>query len=607
MDNIIISQTFNPLTSFESISLISISCLLLNVEDELIPIKDNSQDMISQVLTPKGINVRLPLLSSIYSSENKSRSLYHEYVEIASDNIQARELLLQPIQLAIFGIIQDENLPINLIPILALPNARQQTALRAIDPTIIFNKLIQSGIFKQEITSLQILMQFILKADLTSSETIQNTLRSIFCEPEDSVKTINDFRRFWSTKIGIFIGPIEGFHRILTTYIILQTHAYVTSNLNTLPNDHPLIFGPSCICYQYVESDNNRKFCHSISNIALKANTSSIAMSAESLIISAIQSLVTMNIDNHPVMRSVKVVLTVEMIIQLPTFVNNYMMDFIKRHDYLSNLMDPSPANVSSQLELISKDVSDYKLPLSTLNKILSLKSRGVNNLIRLIYSVVLLDAIPYYRGRNTIGESIFKNSSLIIQESRNSTLTNIEALLRYIWIIANGLNISEWITKWGNSQSIKSLKGKNKHILIMASGLLSDYIEYYHSWTDHDRLLVAEHMDVLSNDDVEDEDLYQYPMGIKWLHCIKSFLELQKPIITNGIGYLAAANLSTDWFVALSLRPVNVQFSPYIEYPDKTMNFFRFIQGVMAKNLLAPLNTNEVSYASILLDLKVR
>lgn len=594
------SQTFNPLTSFESISLISISCLLLNVKDELIPIKENSQDMISQILTPKDINVRLPLLSSIYSTENKSRSLYHEYVEIASDNIQARKLLLQPIKLVIFGIIQDETLPINLIPVLALPNARQQTALRAIDPNMIFNKLIQSGIFKQEITSLQILMQFILKADLTSSETIQNTLRSIFCEPEEGVKTINDFSRFWSTMIGIFIGPVEGFHRILTTYIILQTHAYDTSNLNKLPHDHPLIFGPSCICYQYVESDNFRKFCYDLSNIALKANTSSIAITPQSLIVSAIQSMI---IDNHPVMRSLKVTLTVQMIIQLPTFLHDFMMNFIKRHDYLSNLMDPSP---TSQLELISKDVSDYKLPLSTLNKMLSLKSRGVNNLIRVMYSVLLLDAIPYYRGKCTIADSVFKNSSLIIQESRNSTLTNIEALLRYIWIIANGLNISIWTAKWGKSQIIKSLKGKSKHILIMASGLLSNYIEYYHSWTDQDRLLVDGLMGDLSNDDVEDEDLSQYPMGIKWLHCIKSFLELHKPIITNGIGSLLAANPSTDWFVALSLQPVNVQFSADIEYSDEKMNLFRFIQGVMAKNLLAPLNTNEVSYASILLDLKV-
>jgi len=51
-----------------------------------------------------------------------------------------------------------------------------------------YNKLLQSGRLKQEITPLHTLIQIILKADPISTEAIKYTLKSIFCEPEERIK-----------------------------------------------------------------------------------------------------------------------------------------------------------------------------------------------------------------------------------------------------------------------------------------------------------------------------------------------------------------------------------------------------------------------------------
>jgi len=221
------------------------------------------------------------------------------------------------------------------------------------------------------------------------------------------------------------------------------------------------------------------------------------------------------------------------------------MTEHTQQHLYLGTMMG---GDINQQLNTLHEDIKRFFLPLGTVQNSYSisyrrgrykqatqLKSGGSNLLVKILYSVLFLEFIPFIRGKMTVPHLIFKGSDLLHETPSSTILSNIQSLYTLIWDISVNLNLQNWTTNWGKAKQVLTLLGGGKYVIIVASNLLSRFLDYYENLTPDEVSKVKAFLERNYSEEYKD---YR-PLGLQWLEKIKSFIDMHQPVIQKHMSVL--------------------------------------------------------------------
>jgi len=408
-------------------------------------------------------------------------------------------------------------------------------------------------------------------------------------------------RRKWKQNIGIFICPIEGFHRSLALELVSVLKFADNDFLKDINSStsHPLVKGPSCFTWLIQFKEQFVKFCYSQSKLSLQAHQKFIPYTICDDILSAFSDMPSETGFYNLRDRGLATEILQEYSSTCLTFIHKHTLknDHLF-HDMFSDAPDSKSLSMLDDMVrnfTIELTRSEYTIIQSGMNIRYNNQTQRVPRRFRLLFTIIYFDTPAFFKDCNTIVSSLRQSMPFFRRNDHHSQEEMLEVTLSYVIHISSLLDLNSYFSKIMTTRDGRNIgKRSLKHVVIM--NLLHQFISFCSSqslseintYTESTRL---NEIQFEPERNVHDNDIESYPSHIQLLCIIKHFLACTKTTL-KPISINIGASRQHDWFTFTHISPDLFPFA-YDELNSTNQNVFDYLFYGLRNGILSFPSTN--------------